>query len=307
MRKLIQFPLYETPGGISGGGSGGGPVGGGASVGSGGDSGGGAAPQHVEISNDSYIKVPGSDKPVKYSDYIGGYVSKADFTRAQQQAAAERQRLERASQEQEARFRAAASRIMQRIGGNQGPDPNSLESTLSQLESREYVDGKTAAGIVRNLVQTSVLPLAQAIRQRDQALGLMFKRLQALDGTVGTIRNRTVEGDFKTRVANAKQSLTSAGFADDPVLDEMVQDFYAAYEGPDLDQELPGVIRNRLSALRNYFRALDKKEAETARHQRLGLPGKGGAAAPGRPLRKGFQSPQQIADELWPGISGSET
>lgn len=281
-----------------------GPSGGtGTSAGTGiGGAGSAGQPTPISLTHESLIQAPGLDKPVKYSDFINGYVPKADFTRAQQRVAAERDALKKQMETERTQFRTAAQQILSRMqGGGQGnaaPEPGSMQATLAQLEAAPYVDGQTAANLVRNLIQTNVMPLAEAIKQRDQALAIMFQRLQALGGTVGTLQSRTTEGDFHGKLSAARASL---GLPDDPVIGELLQDVYLSHEGEDLDQEFPNIVRQRIEALRLLFRNLDKKEAEDSRANRLGIPGKGGAAAPGRPLRRGFQSPQQIADELWPG------
>ncbi len=269
-----------------------------------GDGGGAATPSPISLTPESLIQAPGLDKPVKYGEFIGGYVSKADFTRAQQRVAAERDAAQKALQDQEQRFRAAAQQILHRMGGAGGansgaaPQAGSLEATLSQLEAAPYVDGPTAANLVRNLVQTSVMPLATAIQQRDKALGILWQRLQQLDGTVGTLRNRTSEGDFQTKLSRVK---TDLGLPDDPAINELLQDIYLSHEGEDLDREFPTLVKQRFEGLRTLVRALDKREADEARASRMGLPGKGGNATPGRTLRRGFQTPAEIADQLWPG------
>jgi hypothetical protein len=247
--------------------------------------------------------VPGSDKPVKYSDFINGFVPKSDFTRAQQRIAAEKTQLQQQLQAQEQRFTQAAQQILARLGqggqaGNAQADPNSIEGMLAQLESAPYVDGPTAAKLMRGMVQQNVLPLAQALQQRDQALRILFQRLQQLDGTVGSLANRTGNEDFTGKIARVRGDLQ---LPDDPQVNELLQDIYLSHEGNDLDQEFPNMVKTRFDALRQVVRAMDRQEAETARANRIGLPGRGGAASPGRPLRRGFQTPQQIADDLWPG------
>ena len=300
LTQWLLHPFMETPGDGGGGGS----AGGGGDLGSGGlggDGGGAPTPQHIEISADSYIKAPGSDKPVKYSDYINGFVPKADFTRAQQKAAAEIQQRERALQDQEARFRSSASQIWQKLQGGQpgqGAPANSFDSALAQLETSPYVDGKTAAGLMRTMLDQNVKPLQDALAQRDNLLGLAFKKLQALDGTVGTLRNRTSAGDFNAKMATVRSSL---GLPDDPIVSELLQDVYLSHEGNDLDREFPNMVKTRMDGLRQIFRAMDKKDADDAKTRRMGLPGRGGAASAGRPLKRGYQSPAQIAEMFWPG------
>jgi len=256
----------------------------------------------VALSPESYIRVPGQDRPVKYSDFINGYVSKADFTRAQQRIAAERDAAQKSAKDTEAKFANAARQVLARLGqggqGNAQPAPNSLQAVLGQLEAQPYVDGPTAAGLFRNLIESNVLPLANAIKQRDQVLDLLYKRLQALDGNVSTLRNRTTNEEFMGRLAKVRGELA---LPEDPVVGEFLQDIYLSYEGEDLDQEFPRMAKERFDALRTLFREMDRREADEARNARVGIPGKGGAATPGKPLRRGFLSPAQIADELWPG------
>jgi hypothetical protein len=305
------------PGSIAAGASDGGsatsgqPVGGGAAVN---EPVGGTPSDAIALTPESLIRVPGQDQPVKYSDFIGGYVPKADFTRAQQRVAAERDALQRQMQEQEQRFATAARALLARLQGGGtaagapgapgGAGGNALDAMLAGLESQPYVDGATAANLLRNLVQQNVLPLATALKQRDQALKLLFERLQAIDGTVGQLRNQTTNEEFQAKLAKARSDLR---LPDDPVVNELLQDVYLSHEGEDLDQEFPNMVKARFEGLRKLIRDLDKREAEEARAARIGIPGKGGQAVPGRPLRRGFLSAAEIADQMWPGGGANET
>jgi len=86
------------------------------------------------------------------------------------------------------------------------------------------------------------------------------------------------------------------GLPDHPEAKELLMDIYASHEGDDLDQEFPNIARRRIDGLRQMFRELDRQEAQRAK-ERL-IPGRGGNAAPSQPLRRGFKTPAQIAEEL---------
>ena len=95
----------------------------------------GSAP--YALTDDSEILVPGSTTPVKYKDFVGGFVPKADLTRMRQQDRAQVAEQQRALKQQEATLQQAAQQLAGRLGQQgQGPD------LYQQLEA-PYVDGKT--------------------------------------------------------------------------------------------------------------------------------------------------------------------
>lgn len=302
LTRLLLTPLSDEMGG---GGSGGGLIGAGItsstpSTPSGtnvGTSGSGGTPAPISLSDDSYVNIPGQKDPIKFSDWKARFVDKGDFTRTTQQYATREKQYQAELQ----RLRDSAARAQQNPPAQGG---NPLADRLKALGEQPYVDGKAAVQIVTDLYQTAIGPLAEAIKQRDQALALMYKKLQGIETTAQTLSSRTSAGDFKSLLSQTKQSV---GLPDDPAVEEFLQDVYLSHEGSDLNREFPNMVRARFEALAKVVRALDKKAAQDARQRAVGIPTRGGSATPGQPLRQGHRSAAERANDLWASMTGEPT
>lgn len=243
-----------------------------------------ATPDAIKLSNDSLIHPPGADKPVKYSDFFGGYVPKSEYTRATQRAAeADRQRQ---ALEQQQRQAAAAP--------PQGQPP---ADPYASLEALPYLDGKQAAQVMRSIVG--------ALQYRDQVIGLLHQKIQGLEQGFGSMQGRTREADAHSLFAEAQQK---AGLPDNEQVKELIQSEYLSHQGwetltpQERVDQLAQLVKVRVDALRSWSRDADRKQADEARKARF-VPGKGGQGLPSKPARGGgFKDPAQMADELWGGL-----
>lgn len=302
----FMFPLYDAMDTGGGGGellsdgSTGGSETSAPGFGDGGDKG-GAVP--IDISDDTLIRVKGVKEPVKYSDYIKGFVPKSDFTRAQQAKAAELQRSQETLRDREQRLEA----LTRQQTGNASAQQNPVNDLIKSLESKPYLSGAEAGGLVKQLWEGGIVKLAGAITQRDEIIKLMYNKLMSIDGNVGTMRTASQEQALQTRFNAVK---TQLDLPDTPEIDEFLMDVYYSHEGEDLDQEFPNMVKNRWDSLQKLQRTLDQKRVQSARQTVLAPGGRrGGNATPSNALRSktATMDAKQLADSMWPLLQGGNT
>lgn len=279
---LISLPYYDAmdtlgaaPGGAE---NGGGSVDTGAS-----------AP--VKMTADTMFD-PGDGTPVKWGDYSKRYVDKAEFTRTTQgYAAREKQYRDQI---------AAAQREAQSARQPVSPQgPTEFERDMAALQDAPYVNGKQAAAIVNKLVQNGIAPLANGLKQRDEVIKLLYQKLQGMDQTVSGLRGKATDGEIQSVLSGARDS---AKLPNKPVIDEFLKDVYYSHEGADLHKEFGTMVRQRWTDLVAAVREWDREQATAARAAGAGLPGRGGGATPGKPLKRGFESPEDIAKAWFPSF-----
>lgn len=279
---------------LGGGGGGGGSFGGGGGAPA---DAGGETPSAVSLADDTLVSVPGSDKPIKFGEWRNRYVDKADFTRTTQQYAAR----EKAWQDYANQIKQQYEERLKSVTPAQPQGQNSFEAELNALASREYVDGKTAAGLVQRIIQQGLAPLAGELKKRDQLIGLLYNKLEGVEGSVQGLTGRTSQADFQSKLEAAAKS---AALPSKPVIQEFLQDIYLSHEGKDLDSEFPNMVKQRWSELVQAVREWDKEQADDAKRRALGIPTRGGAATPSKPARKGFETAEDIAKTWFPILRG---
>lgn len=249
------------------------------------------APQVIDISEDSMVRLPGQKDPVKYGDYYRKFQS--EFTK-RAQAARDAEQRERQYQQQLEEYRRKETAWGQQQGQGQRPNPG--QQLAEQIRSLPYLSGKDAAMVVENIL-SQVGQYDQALSQRDMVLGLLYKKLQSVEQGFKQIQSRHTMGDFETKI---KKFAGNAGIPESA--HDWVKELYLAYEGEDLDQEFPTILANRWQQLQNIWRESNRKRAEEARNQPF-VPGRGGQGAPSRQLQNlAGKSPRELADALWPGM-----
>ena len=176
------------------------------------------------------------------------------------------------------------------------------QTMLDQLAKMPYLDGATAAELMRRIMVEGIQPLQQQLQQRDQALAQVYKDYKSLRDVVGKSYGKEAERDLDSRFAEIR---AQQGLPDDEVIREIMQDIYYSHEGDDLNQEFPEMVRKRLEALQKTFREKDRKAAEAAK--KSPFPSKGGESSPISGKTGGYKTPQDRADELWPMISPGQS
>lgn len=283
MRRLLAEPLMDAMDTGGGGGATSGSTGG-----SGGDTG-VSAPQATALTKDSLIHPEGFDKPITYGEWQARFVDKSQYTQVtQQQAAREKQWTDYTANLQQ--------QLQQRQGAQQPAQPqaNGFQQELEALSGKSYVSGAEAAALMKRVVEQGITPLANSIQQRDAVIKLLYSKLQNVDQTVGGLAKGTSQAEQKALYQSAKQN---AALPDDPVVQDFMEDIYLSHEGKDLNTEFPNMVKARWSALVKAVREWDRAQAAKVRQGGLG---RGGAATPGKPAKKGFESAEDIAKAWFP-------
>lgn len=255
-------------------------------------------PTPVEIAEDTLVKLPGSDKPVKYGEYYRGF--QANHTKATQEAANYRRQYEQAQnalQQREQLLRQYEQALRQNQGGGRQQPP----SVIDKLRQLSYLSGEEAAAVVEDLTGRFG-QYDQELQRRDLALVMLHKQLQDLKRNVGVFNEQRVSQDFDGKIGRWINELGLPAEAKD-----FASELYLAYEGEDLDTEFPNILKQRWEQLAQAVRQIDRKKVEEARRLPF-TPGKGGTASPSQPLNQGFKSAREIAEQMWPLMEGgSET
>jgi len=230
----------------------------------------------------------------------------AEFTRKSQALAEERRTWESQRGTQQQQLQQYAQQVQQQAAAgqqaHQQQGATQQQSMLDQLAKMPYLDGPTAAELMRRIMVEGIQPLQHQLKQRDQALAQVYKDYKSLRDVVGKSYGKQAERDLDTRFEEIR---TQQGLPDDEVVREIMRDIYHSHEGDDLDAQFPEMVRKRLEALNKTFKARDRKAVETAKQSPF--PSKGGESSPISGKTGGYKSPQDRADELWPMISPGQS
>ena len=257
------------------------------------------APEIAEgASEDTAASGGGPSDPEPWSKEV-----QAEYTKKTQALADERKAWEDQRGSQQQQLQQYAQQLQQQAAAGQQAQHQQQGATqqqtmLDQLAKMPYLDGPTAAELMRRIMTEGIQPLQQQLQQRDQALAQVYKDYKSLRDVVGKSYGKEAERDLDSRFAEIR---AQQGLPDDEVIREIMQDIYYSHEGDDLNQEFPEMVRKRLEALNKTFKARDRKAVETAK--KSPFPSKGGEASPLSGKTGGYKSPQDRADELWPMIS----
>lgn len=240
------------------------------------------APKPIELSDDTLVLDRTSGKPVKYSEYNRTFQSQ--FTRASQEGARLREELTRERAQREA-YEKQLAQSRQPSQPNQNPQGELFE----RLKSLPYLNGEQAAEMVQSI--------SGEIAKRDQILTVLAKELvqarNTLNGLYTNHTNSTWESQMTNWVSDLGYDPKTPGVMD------IAKEIYLAYEGADLNQEFPRILKERMGQLEQVFEARRNANLQAARRGPF-LPGRGGNANPSKPLEMDPKaSPRQIADQLW--------
>lgn len=287
--RIGSFPFggvfYDAPDAGSGGGSdfGGTPDGGGSS-GDGGPPTTPAEPTVYDLKDDALVRVNGQGEPVKFSA-IRGFQSQ--WTKASQEAA----RLKQQLTERDNRLRQieqAQQQERQRQAAGQSQD------FYSQLRQAPYLTGEDAAGFFERI--------ESGWETRDKISLALVKKVQDLERTLSGLNESHVGSQFDSKI---QRWVGELGLP--PEASDLAKEIYLAYEGDDLDNEFPTILRNRWEQMVRVIQASQAAKVAANRKQPF-IPGKGGGTGPSRGLQLDPRmSASQVADELWPMFQESDT
>lgn len=238
---------------------------------------------------------PGGKDPLTWDKFQSSYVPKDELTRMRQRDAAERQSWQQTERQ---RIQQELQQQYQSQQARQGAQ-TTAQDFLSSLENAPYVDGKTVAGIVREV--------AQQLQQSQSALAMMNQRYTQLQQSVSGISGKWSQNELSQTFSTTKQKL---GMPDNPAVDQILEDVYHSHTGWETD---PGaferMVGERWQAVQAMVREADRARAAAARTQQRPFAGvaAGGGMKPGKPLLKGGESAEDIANRLWPGNAAVNT
>lgn len=243
-------------------------------------------PTPIDVDENSFIRIKGQDKPVKFGEYGRNFQSQ--FTKASQENARFREKLAE-YQKKEAQWQAAQTQ-----SHNQGQNPNSQENILAKLKALPYLTGEQAAETIQSI--------GDAMSYRDKVLIGTLQELQKMQKIVNNLQSNHLNSSFDGRLNGW---LKEQGVPEE--LKDWAKEMYLAYEGDDLDSEFPTMLKNRWEEINRVISARQKASVEAAR-KRPFIPGMGGNANPSKPLQfKGNESAKDITDALWETLQGTET
>jgi len=249
-------------------------------------------PEPISLSDDSFVKLPGSDKPVKWGDHYRGFQSQ--FTKTAQEKAKLEQT--RQSLEQQVKDRdVMVQRLQQALGVNNQTPPT---DPYADLKSRQYLDGEAAYKLAQSL-RGEVGSFGSALGQRDQVILALAKQLAEIKKSVGEFSTQRQGQEFENKIKKWVTDLELDGFED------LAKEVYLAYEGDDLDNEFPTIFKNRVQQVEAAIRARDKKRLET-RRQLPFTPAKGGNGSAGKPISLADKNAREVTDILWEQMNGGE-
>lgn len=247
-------------------------------------------PTPIDLGDDTLVKLPGSDKPVKWGEHYRGFQSQ--FTKTSQEKA----KLEKAYKEAQDRLQQREQefeRLKALVAGTQAPQ----EDPYSELKSRQYLDGESAYKLAQ-MLRGEVGNFGQALSKRDQVLVAMLKQMQQMQQAVETWRAKSSSEEFGSKI---KRFLSEHDI--EPEFEDLAKEVYLAYEGDDLDQEFPTIFKNRVQQIKAAMANIEKRKREATRQLPF-TPAKGGNGVAGKPLSLAGKSSKEVADLLWDQMSG---
>lgn len=233
----------------------------------------------IEINPDGMYRIPGVEKPVKFSDHVRGFQAQA--TKASQRAAELERKLQE-SERQRQRFEQER---------HQQPQQNQPQGdVLADMRSKPYLSGEELAGAF-----TSV---AAEINARDQITIAILKQLKAMQQVLSPMYESTQNQAFSGKIGNWLQA---GGYGEE--YRDIAEELYLAYEpGQELDEAFPELLKQRISQVEQALERKRRVAAESARRAPF-VPGRGGNAAPSRPFQPNPRNTaRQDVDELWDSI-----
>ncbi len=262
----------------------------------------------MDISDDTLVRIPGQDQPVKYGELykrLQGDYTKKTQTLAQQKAQYDKDVAAfntRKQAEENTLKQTAAALLARGQGGQQGQQGG--QDFLTQLASRPYLDGATAAQIVRSIQQEGFGSVVKAIQDRDTIIQNFHQRLGSMQQVLDQLSGAHTETAVGQRLQGWMQQ---ADIPEEAI--EFAKDMYSAYEGDDLDNEFPQILADRWNQLQQINAKRRQSQVDAARSGPFPLPGRGGNGTPSRalPTFKGNENAREMADTLWEQLHPSQT
>lgn len=255
-----------------------------------------AEPSFIDIKDDSLIKAPGFDKPVKFSELTKR--QQADYTKKTQELARQRSEWDRTRKSEETRLQELATQLLARQNSGQAPQGNDF---LNKLRAKTYLDGQTAADLFQEIQEGGFGSIKQELAKRDQVIDALYKQVVNLQKGFSSVQGERANQAFESKIG---RWIKEGGYPEEAA--DLMKEIYLAYEGEDLDNEFPSIFEGRWKQLNSAIQAMQRKKVDSARSLPFKLPGKGGQATAGKPIGlKGDESARDTADKLWEVLQAS--
>lgn len=261
----------------------------------------GSAP--VDLNDDSMVRIPGQDQPVRYGDLYkrlqGDYTKKTQAAAAaEKKLRADQQAWQQSRQQQEDSLRSTAAALLQRQQQGNAPAGGDF---MAKLEAAPYLDGKTAAQILRTIQTEGFGNVVKAIQDRDTVMTQQNSRIVQLERIVQQLSGVHQGSALDSRIGAVLKDLDIPEEAAD-----WAKEIYSAYEGDDLDEQFPQILQERWTQLEQLQRRRNQARVDANRRQPF-LPGKGGNGTAAKPIQmRGDENAREMADLLWDQIGATE-
>ena len=256
-----------------------------------------------EFTDNDLVRVPWSKEPIKHGELYKRL--QADHTKKTTEAANLRRQYERdraewtrSKQAEETRLKQLATELLaQRRGNGQGQvDP------FAKLEGVQFVDGKTAAQLFRDLHENGLGGIHNAIRERDAVIETLAGQMQRLQRAFQQVSGTVAGSGFESKIDGF---LKAQGLSDK--YKQFAKELYMAYEGDDLDEQFPQILRERVDGLKAMWEEEQNQRVESARKRPFPFPGKGGTGTTSKKLAlTGRENARQTADVVWEAMQGGD-
>lgn len=255
----------------------------------------------VEITDDTLVRVPGQDQPVKYKDLYKR--QQADYTRKTQDHArtvkeweTNRQRTEQELNRQKRELQTMVAQLVRQQQGGGQNDP------YAAIASKPYLDGQTASQLLRAIQEEGFGAVAKALKGSNSQVKTLAQQVMAMSKELAALRGERATSGFDQRVDGVLRDLGLP-----PEAKDFAREVYLAYEpGEELDREFPDLLKARWEQVTGLIDQGRKRKAEEAR--KLFLPGKGGqGTAPNSLGLKGNENAKQVTDTLWERLQAADS
>ena len=239
------------------------------------------SPSPVSLSDDTVITYQGAEKPVAWRDFRSGHVP-----RAEHDAFTSRYNTSVEYLIQEARridqWRQYLQDQARRQTQGHGQDGGRAEDPLASVRDLPLVDGQTIASLYDRIQKEGFGPLHRTIQAYNQMITAINRRLDSIQGTVGSMSEERASYDFDRMIT---AEIKRHGYnPEHPAVREASRSLYLSYEpGEDLDREFPGLLKDHLTQLFGAVREHDRAEAARLQKEKRVFPSRGGTATPGQP------------------------
>ena len=254
-----------------------------------------------DFGDDDLVRIQGSDKPIKYGDLYKRM--QGDYTRKQQELRADiaRERAEIANARQH-NEQLAASLLARQNQPQATPGADNAAKFLSALGQRQSVSGQDMVQILGMIKDEGFGNVVRGFEARDTVIKALYNKIVALEKVTGSVSQDRANTAFEAKIDGWLKDLDLG-----PEYKDLAMETYLAHEGADLDEQFPSILSSRVDTLHKAWQSREKQRVEAARNPRFSLPGKGGSAAPGKPLQlSGRESAKQQADMIWDALQAQD-